>query len=327
MKFSITIDNISSFKKGLNIQEAYLYAWLYSLPSWAENVVIDGKPYYFASRTKAIEELPLLTDKADTMYRYYKSLEAKGLIVLTKIQNKDFIGLTDFAKQWNNSENFPTVGNEPENARKKIRESEKNPNKLGKFSEKDSEKNPTYNNTSINKNTIDTTTLEKEIFKNDFSEKEEEQVPDFVKENRKSIAPATGGRLGLTKENLKDDLMSNEYCRMQASRDGVKEDYEQAVDYFLAQKFGIEENLKWKDIQDARRNFTNWIPYQAKRINQNGNSTEKSARIIRFDDKGNAISNGDTSRPFQPNNNGQKNKPRFIILGADQLPDFSNVGQ
>lgn len=185
---------------------------------------------------------------------------------------------------------------------------------------------PLYNSIIIKDNNIDKSSSEKEILKNDFSEKVEDDVPDFVKANRRQIAPAMGGR-ALTRENLKEDLMSNDYCRMQASRDGIKEGYEQAVDEFVNQKFGIEENLKWKDIQDARRNFTNWIPYQAKRINQNGNSTEKSARIIRFDENGNAIPNGDTSRPFQPNNNGQKNKSRLIILGADQLPDFSNVGQ
>lgn len=87
-----------------------------------------------------------------------------------------------------------------------------------------------------------------------------EQVPDFVTANRKKITPLVGGRLD--KESLKTDLMTNDYCRMQASRDKVpKESYEPVVDFFIEQKFGLGENEKWKDLADARRNFTNWIPF------------------------------------------------------------------
>lgn len=118
---------------------------------------------------------------------------------------------------------------------------------------------PVYNIYNIDNN-IDKSSSEKEILKNDFSEKAEDETPPFVKANREKITPAMGGR-PLTKETLKDDIMSNDYCRMQASRDGIKENFEQAVDEFILQKFGLGENTKWKDIQDARRNFTNWIPY------------------------------------------------------------------
>lgn len=184
---------------------------------------------------------------------------------------------------------------------------------------KGEESSPLYNNIIIKDNNINNTSSENENF-------EKDDVPDFVKANRQNVAPARGGR-PLTNETLKDDLLSNGYARMQASRDGIKETYEQAVDEFISQKFGLGENTKWKDIQDARRNFTNWIPYYSNKLKSNATNNEKSARIIRFDEQGNAISNGDTSRPFQPNNNGSKGKSRLIVLEADQLPDFSNVGQ
>jgi hypothetical protein len=127
MKYSSMIDNVHSSQWGLSIQEAYLFDWLYSLPSWAQRVTMSGEggaeDFYFASRNKAIEELPLLTDKPDTMYRYYKSLEEKGLIKLTKVGNCDYIFLSGKGKEWNRGES---------ETRKKIRHnSEKNPKKPG----------------------------------------------------------------------------------------------------------------------------------------------------------------------------------------------------
>jgi len=142
MRFSSFIDNVTSKEWQLTIQQAYLFDWIYSLPSWAEKVMVGNEVYFYASRNKAIEELPILTDKPDTMYRYYKQLEELGLIVLKKIDGKDFIGLTDKSKKWN------SVG-------KKSEYSEKNPSNVGKKSETDSEKNPTYNTTNTDKLTND----------------------------------------------------------------------------------------------------------------------------------------------------------------------------
>lgn len=131
MKYSSLIDNVAARAWGLNIQQAYLFEWLYSLPSWATPAMIEGGEYFFASKTKAVEELPLLTGKVDTMYRYYKQLEETGLIDLKKVDGKDYVRLTDKAKAWG-----------------RISEgSEKNPSRLGKKSGKRSEKNPTYKTT------------------------------------------------------------------------------------------------------------------------------------------------------------------------------------
>jgi len=143
MKYSIYIDNITAKEWGLNVQLAYLFDWVFNLPSWAESVHLENEVYYFASRSRASEELPLLSDKHDTVYRQYKSLEEFGLIILKKIDGKDCIRLTEKGSKWGRS-----LG-------KKSEHSEKNPSKLGKISENDSEKNPTYKNTINEKNTID----------------------------------------------------------------------------------------------------------------------------------------------------------------------------
>lgn len=135
MRYSITINNIKAIEWGLNIQQAYLFAWFYELPSWANKVVIESDIFYFASKNKAIEELPILTDKPDTMYRYYKQLEELGLIVVKKIDAKDYIALTQKAKEWNLF---------------KSEDSEINPSVVGNKSELQSEINPTNNNTISN---------------------------------------------------------------------------------------------------------------------------------------------------------------------------------
>lgn len=144
MKYSSYIDNVTSEKWGLNVQSAYLFSWIYDLPSWAETITTPDGIFYFASKSKVIEEIPLLTDKIDTVYRYYKFLEEFGLIILRKIEGKDFIKLTEKAKEWGRDD----LG-------KKSEHSEKNPDLFGFKSENGSEKNPTYKTTNTDKTTID----------------------------------------------------------------------------------------------------------------------------------------------------------------------------
>jgi hypothetical protein len=175
MRYSSLIDNKTSKEWGLTLQEAYLFEWMYSLPSWANRVIIENDVFYFASKGKAVDELPLLTDKVDTMYRYYKNLESKGLILITKIKGKDYISITEKAKSWNGNKPFnsdlnPTLGNKSEH-------SENNPSKLGFKSECNSEINPTYNNISnnnINNNTSNISICENS--KNEFSPSKQIEV-------------------------------------------------------------------------------------------------------------------------------------------------------
>lgn len=139
MRYNTTINNVKAKKWKLNIQQAYLFAWLYELPSWAEKVIIEGETYYFASKTKAVTELPILTEKRDTMYRYYKQLQEKDLIEIKKIDGKDYINITPVGKEWNGT---------------KSDTSENNPSRVGNISELPSDLNPTYNNTIYDNITI-----------------------------------------------------------------------------------------------------------------------------------------------------------------------------
>lgn len=138
MKYNILINQAKALEWELNLSEAAVFAFVYELPSWAESMHIDGQPWYFASRNKAIEEVPIITSKPDTMYRLYKSLQDKGLIKWQKVGEREYIQVTDKGKTWNKV--HPSLGKKSEQSRKIIRDT--------------SEKNPTYN-TIIDNNTID----------------------------------------------------------------------------------------------------------------------------------------------------------------------------
>lgn len=138
MRYTISIDQTHSIEWGLSLSEAALFSFIYSLPAWAEQIHIKGETWFFASRNKAIDEMPIITDKSDTIYRLYKSLQSKGIIRWEKFGEKDCIMITEKGKNWNSSKT--DGGNKSEDARKNIQ------NKA--------EKNPTYNSTK-NNSTID----------------------------------------------------------------------------------------------------------------------------------------------------------------------------
>ena len=141
MKYSILINQNRALEWDLTTSEAVVFSWIYELASWADKLIFNEKTYYFSSREKACKELPIVTNKADTMYRIYKSLEKKGLISVITISKKEYISLTEKGKQWYFEGELPKDGNKSEETRKKIREN--------------SEKNPTYKYISDN-NTNDT---------------------------------------------------------------------------------------------------------------------------------------------------------------------------
>lgn len=173
MRYNSLINNVKSKEWGLSIQEAYLFSWMYELPSWASKVSIENETFYFASKNKAVEDLPILTEKTDTMYRYYKKLEEKDLIVVKKIDSKDYIRLTNKAKKWNLSES---------------EHSDKNPSIVGFLSENNSDLNPTYNTTIYNTNKRDSN-IKKTSSQNSISLEKEtlKKQKKEIKENPRAI--------------------------------------------------------------------------------------------------------------------------------------------
>lgn len=109
MQFTVMINQVKALEWGMTAQQAMLFAFVYQVPSWARPVVIGEKTYYAVSKAKIVEELPLLTDKPDTAYRMLKSLEVIEVIDLSSTSKITLIRITERGRQWNRSENNPSM--------------------------------------------------------------------------------------------------------------------------------------------------------------------------------------------------------------------------
>jgi len=143
MRFSTTLNNQKCMEWGINATQGILVALLYETNAWANEEIIDDKIYYFVSRNLILKELPMFFEKADTVYRNLKVLAEKGIIEYIKHKGMDLIRLTEKGKSWN-------------------------------FIENNSEKNPTYKDTNIQK---DINKNNKEKYK---KEKKQNEVQEFI---------------------------------------------------------------------------------------------------------------------------------------------------
>lgn len=137
MRFTVYFNQARMLEWGLNPNHAALVSALNQVHTWAELSMIGNKPFFWVSRQRVMEELPGFFTKADTVYRAFRELAAKGLVEYIKHDGKDMVSLTDKIKLWNvqPSEMNPTLGNESD-TRKQIREnSEMNPKNLGNESD------------------------------------------------------------------------------------------------------------------------------------------------------------------------------------------------
>lgn len=132
MRYNTYINNVKCLEWGISATQGALVDLLNQVHTWAKAVVIDGDVFYFIARQAVIKELPLYYSKLDTVYRHFKVLEDKGILVYLKDGKRDLIKLTNKGKMWN---------------------SDLNPNKLGFESENNSDLNPTYNTTILDNNT------------------------------------------------------------------------------------------------------------------------------------------------------------------------------
>lgn len=191
MKYSIIINQKRALEWELTTSEAVVFSWIYELASWAEKLIYDNKTYYFSNRTKACEELPIVSDKPDTMYRIFKSLEKKGLISMVSINKKDYIALTEKGKLWHYDDELPNYGKKSEESRKEIREN--------------SENFPTdkYNNNNNNKET--STNVDGKKDETSSLSPELQKFNDWMINNApycyKNMKPLTDSELKKLKEN------------------------------------------------------------------------------------------------------------------------------
>ena len=162
MRYTILINAVKCQEWDLTLSQGALFDLLNQAHTWAKHMDVNGELFFWVSRNMIINEIPLAYNKPDTVYRAFKTLSDKGLIVHAKRGQKDLVRLTEKGKEWNakNSDLNQNVGNKSEiQPKAKQKNSEINPTfeeKLGNKSEKiakNSEINPT-NKLTINPLTI-----------------------------------------------------------------------------------------------------------------------------------------------------------------------------
>lgn len=150
MRYHGRINYVKCHEWGLNVAQGALFDLLNESSSWAKTHIVGEDVYYWVSRNKVLDELPVVYKKADTVYRNLKVLEEKCLIVYIKEGVKDLVMLTEKGKTWNakiNSDLNPSNGETDKNT-------DINPSKVGNKSEntgKNTDVNPTDKDTNINK--------------------------------------------------------------------------------------------------------------------------------------------------------------------------------
>lgn len=81
IQYTVSINQPLTLAYGLTLSRACVFDYLVKGIAWATDIMeVDGKTFFYLSRVKAKNDLPMITDKADTMYRHYKGLENAGLI-------------------------------------------------------------------------------------------------------------------------------------------------------------------------------------------------------------------------------------------------------
>lgn len=80
MQYIITINQKKAMEYGLNIKQAALMDHLGKLSTWANAMQFDDGVYYSVALNKICTDLPMVSDKTDTISRHLKVLKDKGLL-------------------------------------------------------------------------------------------------------------------------------------------------------------------------------------------------------------------------------------------------------
>ena len=102
MRYNLYINQVKALEWKLTLSESIMFGYIAESIGWKKKFMLSGVLYYWMAKTKVIKDIPLLTDKPDTVYSIYKSLHKKGLIVYKNYKKKDLIALTPKGISWHN---------------------------------------------------------------------------------------------------------------------------------------------------------------------------------------------------------------------------------
>jgi len=281
----IVIDNLRADEWDLTLSERYLFGFLHRSKEWAEKVSKDRNGiWYFVSRTVVIAQIPCLTNKADTVYRLYKSLEKKGVLCYAKDGKKDCIQFTKMGERWKQKR-----GTKSDKTRNQIREnSEMNPRKLGMKSEKtrneireNSDLNPTYKE-EYNKGEYN---KEREDKKNTHSQKkmsEKKSKSKSEQANSKKLRQKRKNQMLIDDSNLEEEInlakMDESWIRIKINFfktfvgvEMEKAEFQEWIEKFYLMQAG--NGKTWPKTSELRGNIVNWIKLELpKKQKTNGRS-------------------------------------------------------
>lgn len=119
MQFSLYVNQLRAIEWGMNANQCFLLDYLLRAGSWAERDKFDGLDYFWISRHRVLEELPIIGGTADAIYRIFRQLDAMGLIQYRKIKGKDWIWITEKGRLWNSTSAPPKNSDDDPNQHKK----------------------------------------------------------------------------------------------------------------------------------------------------------------------------------------------------------------
>lgn len=253
MRYSLYVNQVKSLEWKLTLSEAIILDYIVRTLAWKSTFYIDGKLYYWISRTKVIQDMPIITEKPDTIYNIFKSLHKKGLIVYLKQNAKDLIHITKKSAGWEFDKNSDLNPNEIDN-------SDLNPKKLGLESEKDaknSDLNPTYYNTSL---------LEGEGLESSPSEKfpfsNSENSGDSYSSKEEAEIPKRGGGFSVEEVASKIENLLRSKMKPELSEILAKSDLDfptltrMFTDYWIYDKGRQFDSKNWKGMAESFRQWT-----------------------------------------------------------------------
>lgn len=191
MIYTLSINQEKCLEWEITLTQGALIDAINRASSWARPKIVEGVKYFWVSRNKLLDEIPLAYGKADTIYRAFKTLVKKGLITYVKEGRNDMVCLTEKGKTWNVKGTLIGDAMLEEKSVKspKNTNSEINPSKVGNKSELKSEINPT-DNTTIYKTSINNNLAEKKLSQEDKKvneitqqEKDEMRTPEQIKQD------------------------------------------------------------------------------------------------------------------------------------------------
>lgn len=136
-------------------------------------------------------------------------------------------------------------------------------------------------------------------------------LPSFVSENRKKIAPPVGPPPKLTKEFLKQDFLNNRDIEKLYENNNIADDYEKVIDSFIYEAFAVGKNENWKNIQDARSHLINSFKYYNNKHGSNNNFQPSHS----------------TGNFERPNLFGKEGKSSNRLVPIGQRPSISDIRQ